>query len=126
MTGSLLAWITVYKQRTVNNQLVKIEKSLCNRFFKTYDDYSGKFIFNIFSLLGLTLFLLGISNLNSSSVFPSGWALIPVIGTVLIIISGSGSWINRILLMNPVSIWFGLISYPLYLWHYQFFLLLAS
>lgn len=50
--------------------------------------------------------------------FPSTWALVPVLGAALIIASGSKAWMNRLLLMNPIAVWFGLISYPLYLWHW--------
>ena len=39
-------------------------------------------------------------------------------GAALIIASGSEAWLNRFFLMNPVAVWFGLISYPLYLWHW--------
>ena len=31
---------------------------------------------------------------------------------------GSQSWLNRVLLSNRVLVWFGLISFPLYLWHW--------
>lgn len=39
-------------------------------------------------------------------------------GTVLIIAAGAHSWFNRVFLSNRVLVWFGLISYPLYLWHW--------
>jgi hypothetical protein len=45
-------------------------------------------------------------------------AISAVAGASLIIASGSKAWLNRIFLMNPVMIWVGLISYPLYLWHW--------
>ena len=37
---------------------------------------------------------------------------------MLVIASGSKAWLNRLFLMNPIAVWFGLISYPLYLWHW--------
>jgi hypothetical protein len=43
---------------------------------------------------------------------------VPVLGTVLIIIAGSKAWVNRTILSNKVAVWFGLISFPLYLWHW--------
>ncbi len=36
----------------------------------------------------------------------------------MIISSGVHSWFNRVVLSNRVLVWFGLISYPLYLWHW--------
>ena len=34
------------------------------------------------------------------------------------ITAGQKAWVNRVLLSNKVAVWFGLISYPLYLWHW--------
>lgn len=70
------------------------------------------------SFLGLTILIFGITHIDKENNYPSTWALIPVLGAILIISSGSKSWLNRTLLMNPISVWFGLISYPLYLWHW--------
>ena len=60
----------------------------------------------------------GVIRINENFYFPSEWTLIPVLGAVLVIASGSEARLNRMLLMNPVAVWFGLISYPLYLWHW--------
>lgn len=32
--------------------------------------------------------------------------------------AGSHAWFNRVVLSNRVLVWIGLISYPLYLWHW--------
>jgi hypothetical protein len=45
-------------------------------------------------------------------------ALIPVLGAVLLIHAGPDAWINRHLLSNRLMVGIGLISYPLYLWHW--------
>jgi len=50
--------------------------------------------------------------------FPGFLAIFPVIGTMLIILSSSENWINKTILSSRIFIWFGLISYPLYLWHW--------
>ena len=42
----------------------------------------------------------------------------PVLGTVLVIAAGMQAWINRVILSHRLLVWFGLISYPLYLWHW--------
>lgn len=47
-----------------------------------------------------------------------GWrALVPVLGTVLVIAAGPGGWANR-LLSHRAAVAVGLVSYPLYLWHW--------
>lgn len=51
--------------------------------------------------------------------FPGLAALAPCIGTGLLIYLGihGDTWVNRILSRRPL-VWFGLISYSLYLWHW--------
>ena len=50
--------------------------------------------------------------------FPGWWALVPTVGTCLLIFAGSSAWLNRTLFSNSILVWLGLISYPLYLWHW--------
>ena len=50
--------------------------------------------------------------------FPGKWAVIPVLGAILIILAGPQAWVNRKILSNKIAVWFGLISFPLYLWHW--------
>lgn len=73
---------------------------------------------NISSFLGLILIILAIILLDHSKAFPGWWALLPVIGTCLIISAGEDALFNKKFLSNSKVIWVGLISYPLYLWHW--------
>jgi peptidoglycan/LPS O-acetylase OafA/YrhL len=73
---------------------------------------------NLQSLVGFFLLLLGFWLIKSNINFPGWWALLPVLGAVLIISAGNQSWLNRKLLSNKPMVWIGLISYPLYLWHW--------
>jgi peptidoglycan/LPS O-acetylase OafA/YrhL len=50
--------------------------------------------------------------------FPGWWALLPVGGASLLILAGPSAWINRKILSNRAAVFIGLISYPLYLWHW--------
>ncbi|MDR1229444.1 MAG: acyltransferase [Azoarcus sp.] len=49
--------------------------------------------------------------------FPGKYALLPVLGAMLLIAAGPKAFGNRLLTFKP-AIWIGLISYPLYLWHW--------
>ena len=49
--------------------------------------------------------------------FPGFAALGPTVGTLLLTVSGP-SWINRRVLASRSAVAIGLISYPLYLWHW--------
>ena len=46
------------------------------------------------------------------------WTVAPVLGALLLIYAGPHAWINRFVLANPLMVGIGLISYPLYLWHW--------
>jgi peptidoglycan/LPS O-acetylase OafA/YrhL len=67
--------------------------------------------------LGLALIGASLWLLKPSSAFPGWWAVLPVIGTFLILAARNG-WLNRVLLSNRALVFVGLISYPLYLWHW--------
>jgi peptidoglycan/LPS O-acetylase OafA/YrhL len=72
---------------------------------------------NARALLGLALIVAGVAILNKSSAFPGWWAILPVAGAVLLI-SADAAWLNRNVLASRAFVFIGLISYPLYLWHW--------
>jgi peptidoglycan/LPS O-acetylase OafA/YrhL len=65
-------------------------------------------------LLAFSLFLL-----SEAQVFPGLRALLPTIGTFLLILAGQhgANPISRLLTLRPL-VWIGLISYSAYLWHW--------
>lgn len=73
---------------------------------------------HIQSFLGLILLLVGLVALNKFLAFPGWWALLPTLGTFLLISAGPDTWINKKILSNKLMVGIGLISYPLYLWHW--------
>ena len=70
------------------------------------------------SALGMLMILSGIFIIPAADDYPGWWALLPVIGTTLIIWAGPHAWINRKFLADQKIVFIGLISYPLYLWHW--------
>ena len=76
---------------------------------------------NVRSTIGATLLALGFLLIDRDSPFPGWWTLLPTIGAFLLISAGSASWFNRHILSNRMMVWVGLISYPLYLWHWPLF-----
>ena len=73
---------------------------------------------NRMSGLGAALLLVSICLIDSQKAFPGGWAVMPVSGAVLLIGAGPMAWCNRHVLSNRFVVWVGVISYPLYLWHW--------
>ncbi|MET3183076.1 UNVERIFIED_ORG: peptidoglycan/LPS O-acetylase OafA/YrhL [Variovorax guangxiensis] len=70
------------------------------------------------SIVGMALLVLGLVMTRSTKAFPGWWALLPVLGAVSCIAAGPNGVLNKYLLSNRVMVWIGLISYPLYLWHW--------
>ena len=78
----------------------------------------GRWRHHVQSVLGVGLLALGLVMTRSDKAFPGWWALLPVLGAVSCIAAGPQGFFNRHLLSNRVLVWIGLISYPLYLWHW--------
>ncbi len=70
------------------------------------------------SVLGVGLIVLGLVTIRSEKAFPGWWALLPTLGAVSCIAAGPTGVLNRWFLANRAMVWIGLISYPLYLWHW--------
>jgi peptidoglycan/LPS O-acetylase OafA/YrhL len=98
LLGSLLAWCTIYLPGRAT--------------------LTGATSSNVQSLLGVGLLAAGFLFITKDIGFPGKWALVPVIGAALIIAAGPSAFINRYVLSHKVMVWFGLISFPLYLWHW--------
>lgn len=78
---------------------------------------------NVQSILGFTLLFVALTFITEEKAFPGWWALLPTISAFLIISAGPEVWLNRVLLSNRLMVWIGLISYPLYLWHWPLLVL---
>ena len=73
---------------------------------------------HLISAVGVVCIAIALVSLDKEAPFPGWWALLPVIGAFSIIIAGPEAWINRCVLAHPAAVFVGLISYPLYLWHW--------
>lgn len=70
------------------------------------------------SALGLILIIACAYKFRGRFHFPGWWALLPTLGTAMVIAAGPHTFVNRRLLSLPPLVFIGLISYPLYLWHW--------
>ncbi|OGB40100.1 MAG: hypothetical protein A2W72_09125 [Burkholderiales bacterium RIFCSPLOWO2_12_67_14] len=73
---------------------------------------------NVYGWVGLALVLLVLVRIDPERSFPGWWALATTLGSVLMIAAGPHAWVNRHVLASKPFVWIGLISYPLYLWHW--------
>jgi peptidoglycan/LPS O-acetylase OafA/YrhL len=73
---------------------------------------------SLISWLGLSLILGAVIIIQKDYPFPGAWALLPTMGAACLIYAGEGAWLNRHVLSHRLLVWIGLISYPLYMWHW--------
>lgn len=115
--GGALAYLDIFRP-DVGRRLTGSWANLASRFpVQKQTSSSAGIVPNILSMVGMAL--IGVSLLLvHESAFPGWWALLPVCGASLLILAGPAAWINRRILSNRVAVFVGLISYPLYLWHW--------
>jgi peptidoglycan/LPS O-acetylase OafA/YrhL len=90
---------------------------------QTADVGMGKFakclyVRQLLPILGVGLILISLIYIESRRAYPSYWALIPVLGTIFILLGDKDSLVNKYFLSSKLMRGIGLISYPLYLWHW--------
>jgi peptidoglycan/LPS O-acetylase OafA/YrhL len=107
--GSILAYLTLRGKFGFD--------SLVNRIASKNGAQSERWIENLKAFLGACFIATAIYGLNKETLFPGYWALLPTIGGFLLI-SSPESWLNRKVLACRALVFIGLISYPLYLWHW--------
>ena len=73
---------------------------------------------NALSLIGLSAILYSVFTYDKNIPMPSVYSLVPVIGTVLIILYAQKKTLVKELLSTKVLVSIGLISYSAYLWHF--------
>jgi peptidoglycan/LPS O-acetylase OafA/YrhL len=78
----------------------------------------GRWIPEVLSWSGLALLGAAFLVLVDRSSAPGWWNLLPVGGTTLLIAAGRESSLSRFVLSSRPFVFVGLISYPLYLWHW--------
>lgn len=118
MVGSVLAYMTLHRQSIFPKLKHLFDTRLVKIICVHAPEENCKTLRNVQSVLGATLIIVGVLTINKERLFPGWWAALPTLGTVLIIKAGMHAWLNRVVLSNRVLVWFGLISFPLYLWHW--------
>jgi peptidoglycan/LPS O-acetylase OafA/YrhL len=101
--GASIAFYFLYRTKTIHTLL------------------SHKFVDETLSLAGLLMIGYAVFAYNEHVPFPSFYALIPTVGTGLIILFSSSQTVVGRLLSTKLLVGIGLISYSAYLWHQPLF-----
>ena len=110
LVGALLAYIAVFK----NGVTATLGKYWKKQDFHTFQVRYAE----VMSWSGVSLIIAAFVLINKKTLYPGWWALLPTLGVFLIIAAGAHAWFNRNFLATRVLVEIGLISYPLYLWHW--------
>ena len=115
MVGSALAYLTAASSPAASTRWLRA----------TYDRLLvSASMRHAVSIAGVTLIVASVFIIDQSRHFPGRWALLPVAGSALMIAAGPDALVNRWLLARSAVVAIGLISYPLYLWHWPLLSLL--
>ena len=125
-SGAILAYAVNYYSDFISSLKDKITNSkttdlitkiiFSSRFTK---ENKQNLIANALSFFGIATIIIGYAVIRADSgKFPGALALVPVVGALLIIAAGPSAIFNRYVLSSRIFVFFGLISYPLYLWHW--------
>ena len=118
LAGALIAYISLFKYEMVRQ---KIKSFVFHPVFMgnwCSEIKHDKILNDMLSLLGFVMVISSYFIIRKKFLFPGYWAALPVFGACLLILAGPKGIINRKLLASPVMVWVGIISYPLYLWHW--------
>lgn len=110
LIGSTLAYLNLYGRPRVRLVVASTIPGMLR--------IGDKQLANGLAWLGLALVAISLTMLHKSDSFPGWQALLPTLGGACLIAAGSHAWFNRHILANRLAIFIGLISYPLYLWHW--------
>ena len=114
LMGSILAYMSLHQHNAISAFKVQFKTRLHQAGLQSW----AMCWESAQSIIGIMLIVIGLVCLTKNSPFPGWRALLPTLGATLIIAAGRQAWFNRCLLSNHAIVWFGLISYPLYLWHW--------
>ena len=117
LAGGLLSYFSLYKPAFRNFREKRAQAmSRVDRPVATSTGMSK----NIQAGTGASLLLIagGLPIFDQSQGYPGWWALFPVGGTFLMISAGRHAYINDKILSARILVAIGLISCPLYLWHW--------
>ncbi|MGR9162623.1 acyltransferase family protein [Rhizobium leguminosarum] len=78
----------------------------------------SRLVAHVCSCFGLALIIAAVTSIGPASHFPGWLALLPTLGAALIIFAGRDAIVNCRILGSRGAVYVGLISYPIYLWHW--------
>lgn len=118
LTGASCAFVVLQQSPAAQAIKDRVGGFLYGLVFSKPYDPKGNSLRNFSSWLGVLLIVTGFSVITSDHRFPGARALMPALGAALLILAGPQAWLNRKVFSSRALVFVGLISFPLYLWHW--------
>lgn len=115
LVGSVLAYAHVNTLSPQKAFVGFLNKKRCSK--RVVEFFSGERTSVVLVSIGLGMILISVLTFTQDYKFPGYWACIPTFGAAMVIAGGRPALL-KLLLENKVLVGIGLISYPLYLWHW--------
>lgn len=116
LSGALLS--AMLRSPSAPDLFLRLDAVCANILYERQPRNDGQSLSFVLAFLGLFTLSVALLVARDSNPYPAWRALLPVCGTVLLIAAGPANPISKYLLSNRVVVFIGLISYPLYLWHW--------
>ncbi|MDR0355500.1 MAG: acyltransferase [Deltaproteobacteria bacterium] len=123
LCGGVLSVIVHKKYVFVKKISFLAEDLLKQAFYKKHASNGLPRLRNALAFFGFFLLVVGLTTSRAHQYFPG--TMDAVFGAVFLIAAGRNAWLNRKVFANKIAVCIGLISYPLYLWHWPLLSYLA-
>jgi peptidoglycan/LPS O-acetylase OafA/YrhL len=80
--------------------------------------WTGSLLYSAIPVAGFALIIVALFAFDSHTPFPGWAALLPTCGALCLLAIPGNTWFQRRVMGYPAVVFIGLISYPLYLWHW--------
>jgi peptidoglycan/LPS O-acetylase OafA/YrhL len=82
------------------------------------NNWTASPVYAAIPVAGIVLIVVALFAFNPHTPFPGWAALLPTVGALCLLATAGNTWFQRRVMGHPAIVFIGLISYPLYLWHW--------
>nr|WP_314218039.1 hypothetical protein [uncultured Campylobacter sp.] len=89
LSGAVLAWLNIHKNNTTKNFKLRIDHYFSKIIYRESIPNDGRSLSNVYAFMGIFILIYGFLHISKTMPFPGKWAIIPILGSIFIIIAGS-------------------------------------
>jgi peptidoglycan/LPS O-acetylase OafA/YrhL len=116
LVGAALCLFT--RRPAANGLYLQLDAWAAKAIYDKEQENDGRSLSLALALLGVLLLAVALVLARDFRPYPGWQAILPVLGAMLLIAAGPRNPISHKFLANRIAVFIGLVSYPLYLWHW--------